>query len=589
MAIPQAPKLRLAPLWPAFAALVLVAAITLLLLPGTLADESARDLAQTLRLIRPELPVPRPVTAAPDADLQRQLSRLAVNTEFRVTLIALDGRVLADNERTLEQVAGMENHGHRPEVLAALAEGTGRAVRSSATLGVELAYAAEIQSGPDGTSWVVRLARPVRALAHWRVHIEEVLVLSALLAAGIALLVSLWLSRTLFRPLENLITAASRIAEGEYDTEIEISEEGELATLGRALRRIARGAKGQIAAVGAERDHLAATVSSMSEGVLVTDRSGVGRLVNPAFRSLFGLGADARAGEVLDLVREPRLGDLIQRVLLGGTADSEVLERVEPEPRSLALLAAPLTGDRGAVIVARDITEAEHLHRMRKDFVANVSHELKTPLAAIRGYAETLVDGAAEEPVTALRFSRRILDQCRRLGELLDDLLTLSRLEGREPLQVRETVDLRRIAQEALELVTVRAAARSVEVSLETGPPVLLQGDPEGLLRLLSNLLDNAIKYNVEGGRVQVRVGVRDATAVVEVSDTGIGIPTAHLSRIFERFYRVDKGRAREEGGTGLGLAIVKHVAQAHQGRVEVESALGRGATFRVLLPRDPD
>jgi two-component system phosphate regulon sensor histidine kinase PhoR len=237
---------------------------------------------------------------------------------------------------------------------------------------------------------------------------------------------------------------------------------------------------------------------------------------------------------------------------------------------------------------------------MRRDFVANVSHELRTPLSAIQGYAETLSDGAIDERATALRFSQRIVDQCRRLAALLSDLLTLSRLEGKEPLEALEPVDLRSIAREALELVAGQAAAKQVAVELSPGPSPVVPGDPEGLFRLLSNLLENAVKYNQPGGRVEVRLSGADdpATqaapaapaghAVIEVRDTGIGIPAASLPRIFERFYRVDKGRAREEGGTGLGLAIVKHVAQAHQGRVEVESEVGRGSIFRVLLPVRP-
>jgi two-component system phosphate regulon sensor histidine kinase PhoR len=216
---------------------------------------------------------------------------------------------------------------------------------------------------------------------------------------------------------------------------------------------------------------------------------------------------------------------------------------------------------------------------MRRDFVANVSHELKTPLAAIRGYAETLRDGALREEETARRFTDRLLWQCRRLQVLLDDLLTLSRLESVGPALEREPVDLAALAQRALEVLA--AAAREK-------PLPRLPGDANGIERLLLNLLDNAIKYNRPGGEVLLRLARRGGYAVVEVGDTGIGIPPESLGRIFERFYRVDKGRAREEGGSGLGLAIVKHLAQSHGGRVEVESRVGRGTTFRVYLPLGP-
>jgi two-component system phosphate regulon sensor histidine kinase PhoR len=236
------------------------------------------------------------------------------------------------------------------------------------------------------------------------------------------------------------------------------------------------------------------------------------------------------------------------------------------------------------VVVARDTTELTRVADMRRDFVANVSHELKTPLAAIRGYAETLRDGALDEPPTARRFTDRILSQCRRLQELLADLLILSRHEGDAALE-REPVSLDAIARHAVELLTPAAREKRVEIELREEPVPPVHGDAGNLERLLLNLLDNAIKYNRPDGKITVRVGRCGTEAVLEVIDSGIGIPPESISRIFERFYRVDKGRAREEGGTGLGLAIVKHIAQAHGGQVDVESRIGRGSTFRVRLP----
>ncbi|KAB2967258.1 MAG: HAMP domain-containing protein, partial [Thermoanaerobaculia bacterium] len=527
-----------------------------------------------------------PGPARPDAEIERRVVALAEETAYRITVIAIDGTVVADSERSPAQLAEMDNHLSRPEVAAALARGEGRAVRRSDTTGVETAYAARLVHGTDGRAAILRLGLPISSLASLRRSLTGALAISAALAAALIAALSWWLTRSLFRPLSELISTAHRMGEGDYRVRPAPPETGELATLGRALARIAAHAEAQIAALAAERDHLSATVASMSEGVLVVDRHGRGRLVNPAFRELFGLPAATDAAEVLGLARVARLDDLIATTLDSDRPAAAELERLEPAARTLALFASPLAPDEGVVVVARDVTEAERLSRMRKDFVANVSHELKTPLAAIRGYAETLVDGAAQESGTALRFSARILEQCRRLGDLLEDLLTLSRLEGTEPFRERSSVDLRELALAAAELVAAPAAARSIAVGVEPGGSPAVLGDADGLLRLLSNLLDNAIKYNRPGGTVSVRLLEADEHAVVEVADTGIGIPAAHLGRIFERFYRVDPGRAREEGGTGLGLAIVKHVAQAHQGRVEVESEPGRGSTFRVLLPR---
>src|SRR6202035_3240484 len=345
-----------------------------------------------------------------------------------------------------------------------------------------------------------------------------------------------------------------------------------------------------------------------SEGVLVVGGDGRALLANPAFRRLFDLERDRQvAGRpLLEIVRQPELARLVDDTLRLGRAGSVEIEVQAPERRSLHLASAALDavgeGDApgamrerrapagSAVVVARDTTEFTRLIEMRRDFVANVSHELKTPLSAIRGYAETLRDGALAEPATAGRFTERILFQCRRLQALLDDLLTLSRLESLEHSPEREPVDLNDLVQRAVELLARPAAEKGVEVELAAGerPVPPLPGDPEGLERLVVNLLDNAVKYNHPGGKVFLRLAERDGAAVLEVEDTGIGIPQEALPRIFERFYRVDKGRAREEGGTGLGLAIVKHLAQSHGGHVEVESRMGRGTTSRVFLPLGP-
>ena len=585
MPIPYSPKLRLAPLWPALAALVIGSIFAVALVPGVISKQAAQELQQTLRLIEPALPRSAAAIAAPEPALQSALAKLAAHTDFRLTLVSTEGVVLADSERGFEQLAAMENHRDREEIAGALAHGEGFAVRDSATTGTRTAYAARVVRAGDGSPVVARLALPIRSLDTYRRHLVRALGLAALAAALVAVGVSLWLSRSLFSPLSRLISAAGRIGDGDYRAPVEVPDEVELGALGHALQRIAREAERQLGAVESERDHLRATVEGMSEGVLVVDARGAPQLANAAFRSLFDLPADTAAGELLDLAREPRLADLIVESLASAEPRTAELERGDPLARTLELFASPLAKGGGAVLVARDVTEAERLHRMRREFVANVSHELKTPLAAIQGYAETLVDGALDERPTALRFSERILEQCRRLGELLDDLLTLSRLEGAASIRGPERLDLRELAVEATELVLQRAAAKPVSLELVPGVSPAVTGDWEGLLRLLTNLLDNAIKYNHPGGSVRVALGSTDGSAVIEVTDSGIGIPAAHLPRIFERFYRVDKGRAREEGGTGLGLAIVKHVAQAHKGRVEVESTLGAGSTFRVFLP----
>jgi two-component system phosphate regulon sensor histidine kinase PhoR len=584
MAYSFAPRLRLAPLWPALAALALAAFLATLLLPKALARSAGTQLSQDSRLLVAAVPAPSSL-AVPDLALEQRLRQLVAGTGFRITVVALDGTVLADSDRSDSDLARMDNHRNRPEIAQALARGEGSAVRHSDTTGLDTLYSARLVHDGSGRSWILRLGRPLSSISELNRELSRILLLAALAALALVALVSWWLTRALFRPLGQLISAANAMGHGDYSVAFDIPEQRELARLGRSLQRIAAHAEAQIRAVEAERDHLRATVAGMSEGVLVTDARGRVRLLNPAFSALFGVPANAPPGDVLDLAREPRLLDLVRQVLAGGSERSLHIERLEPTRRTLALAASTLGSEEGAVVVARDITESEQLNRMRRDFVANVSHELRTPLSAIQGYAETLCDGALDERETALRFSQRIVEQCRRLSALLSDLLTLSRLEGREPLETLEPVDLRAVAGDAIELVAALAAAKQVSVELLPGASPIVPGDPEGLLRLMSNLLENAVKYNQPQGRVTIGLELLESQASIEVADTGIGIPGPALPRIFERFYRVDKGRAREEGGTGLGLAIVKHVAQAHDGRVEVESEPGKGSTFRVVLP----
>jgi two-component system phosphate regulon sensor histidine kinase PhoR len=577
-------KLRLAPLWPALAA-VLTATVTLWsLLPGLLERSASVQLLDTLRLLSPIVIQER---RQEGLDLQAWTRSVATDSGLRMTLVRSDGVVIADSARTPEEMRGMENHAGRPEIRAALATGEGVAVRRSATTGQTYVYAARTLTDVGGHLVILRLAQPLAQIEALRGSIATAMAL-ALLAAGAAiLLTSLWIDRRLFRPYYSLIEGAGELASGRI-RRVPLPDEEELAALAMALNHLAATAEAQFAAVRDERDHLMTILASMSEGVLVVEGDGRARLVNPAFRRLFDLGesgGEVAGRTVLELLRQPELARIVDETLRRGEAQSGGIELQAPERRTLLLASAALAGgERGAVVVARDTTEMTRLADMRRDFVANVSHELKTPLAAIRGYAETLHDGALDEPPTARRFTERILQQCRRLQALLDDLLTLSRLESVAPAEC-EPVDLSAVVQRAVDLLGAMAREKQVTLEVEEESAPIVAGDADSIERMVLNLVDNGIKYNRPEGEVLLRLSQADQHAVLEVSDTGIGIPQESLPRLFERFYRVDKGRARDDGGTGLGLAIVKHVVQAHGGQVDVESRVGKGTTFRVRLP----
>ena len=580
------PKLRLAPLWPALAAVAVASAFLWFLLPGLFERAASVQLFDTLRILTP---IVQRQAANPQEDPRLWIRKLAADSGLRLTLIRIDGVVVADSSVEPAQVGTMENHRNRPEVREALTRGSGMSVRKSATTGHTYVYAAQILAGPRGETLVLRLAEPLEQLQTLRGQLAAAMALAAL-AAGLAILItSLWLDRRLFEPLSRLIADARDIAAGRA-ARVAVPEEDELAALALALNRLAATAEEQFEAVREERDHLRQILASMSEGVLVVGPDGRALMLNPAFHRLFDLTGDFSGRPVLEIVRHPGFSRLVEDTLRLGQPQTAQIELSTLERRTLMLASSPLSGGAGgglgAVVVTRDTTELTRVADMRRDFVANVSHELKTPLAAIRGFAETLRDGALDEPPTARRFTDRILSQCHRLQELLNDLLTLSRLEGVAPALERESVDLGALVRRAAELISAAAREKRVEIAVEADgavPPML--GDPDGLERLVLNLLDNAVKYNRPDGQVTLRLSRSDGEAVLEVSDTGIGIPPESIPRLFERFYRVDKGRAREEGGTGLGLAIVKHVAQAHGGQVEVESRLGRGSIFRVKLP----
>jgi two-component system phosphate regulon sensor histidine kinase PhoR len=592
-----ATKLRLALFWPALLALAVVGLLLLWLLPRRFERIAASELLETTALLAPLAaeqvahhagPPAAPGASAgpPDLAVQRWVRGLAASTQLRVTLIRSDGVVVADSTRTDAELPRMDNHAGRPEVSQALATGSGTSVRRSATTGIAYAYAARSIAVRGNGLLVVRLAAPIRTLAVLEGELAQAALLAVLAALVATALLSWWVGRRLFRPLDGLVAGADRFVAGELAHRVPLPEETELAAVASALNRLAEHAESQVSAAQGERDQLRAILAAMAEGVLVTDAQGRALLANPAFARLFAT-RELVAGKLpIEVAREPALQQLVTTTLASGAAGAADVVVERGERRHVALLSAPLGDGRGVVIVARDVTPIVRLTEMRRDFVANVSHELKTPLAAIRGMAETLRDGALADADTASRFMGRILDQCARLQALLEDLLTLSRLEsespggGTEP----EPVDVGALAHTAREILAPAAAERDVTIEVIAGEATVA-GDQDALERLLLNLLDNAVKYNRPGGTVRLAVERRDGQVMIEVRDGGIGIPHEHLPRIFERFYRVDRARSRGEGGTGLGLAIVKHVAQLHRGRVEVESEPGVGSTFRVWLP----
>ena len=519
--------------------------------------------------------------------------RVARSAVARVTLIALDGRVLADSERTLESLASMENHAERPEVRAALAGGMGRDVRRSATLGTPLIYVAVPVSEAGRIVAVLRLAAPVEAATPAYESLRAVMLTGGAIALLVALGIGLFVAGRVTRPVVEMQDVARQMSEGNFDVRASVRSPDEIGTLGRSLNVMAGRLREKIGDLEEEQAKATAVLDAMVEGVIATDGHDHIILINERARALFGLGkARAERRPLLEVIRNVDLHDVLgeSRIAPVGTVVSREIKLAEPLERVLQVHAVPLrfTGEaRGVVMVLHDITELRRLEQVRTEFVANVSHELRTPLTAIHGFLETLLDGALEEPENARKFLQIVFRHTERLGRLTDDLTDLSNIElGRISLRLEPTV-VSDVADSVLAIIAPRAVAGqvSVEAKLPAGLPEVVV-DRDRLAQILINLVDNAVKYTPKGGHVRVEGRVAERGMVeVTVRDTGVGIPKADLPRLTERFYRVDKARSRDLGGTGLGLAIVKHLVLAHGGELDIDSELWKGTTVRFTLP----
>ncbi|MCL2878552.1 MAG: ATP-binding protein, partial [Acidobacteria bacterium] len=507
----------------------------------------------------------------------------------RATIISAAGEVLADSDG---DPAEMENHGDRPEVSEAFLRGSGRAVRSSETVHSELVYMARRFDGGNGRMLTLRLSLPLHRLdesVHAFRQRQWGVSLCLLALTGCA---SLFFFRALSNRIRRLREFSDRVAGGDFRPMPVESNADELSALSDTLNRTAARLDGTIRALTDEREQSAAILSSMDEGVVVVDSGRNIIFCNRAFRRAVGeADADYRGRHLIELARYLDIEPLFQNALRGGEIVRGEVKTGFALQGSYAVTTAPIhSGDSisGAVMVLHDISEIRRLERARRDFAANVSHEFRTPLAVIQGFAETLLDGALEDVENGRRFSKIIYEQSLRLNRLTDDLLKLAQIEAGRFMAELRPVAFGPILESCIESARILIHSDQKELTLELEYPPslpLLYADTRSIEEILQNLLGNAIRYTPEGGRVYVKAATVGGEMVFSISDTGIGISSTDQLRIFERFYRTDAARSRESGGTGLGLSIVKHLVEFHGGRVAVESKIGRGATFRVFLP----
>ena len=490
----------------------------------------------------------------------------------RVTLIDPDGHVRGDTEFDRASLAQLQNHRDRPEVRAALdsAPGVGMNERLSASTNERQMYVA-IRGGPAGLA-VVRVSTTL-AIVDAQVHAVQ----RAVAMAGLVMLLAAWLlawmlARALAWPLLRIAEAARDIAAGRQ-AEFPDVRVPELAHHVDALRAMHHELERRFEDLRREREESRTLLEALSDGVLAADRRGIIIETNAAARRLLGYGETEPLPPLGELFHDRAHRALMREVLTGAAVEGRELALGD---RTVVFSARPLA-DGGTLLVLSDVSDLRRLETIRRDFVANVSHELKTPLTAIAGYAETLAAESRNPQATG--FAQTIVENAGRMQRLVDDLLDLSRIESGawEPEPRRVEVDA--AAREAWRPFADRAASRGIGFESTTNS-ASINGDPEALRQIFTNLFDNALRHTPQGGKIRVAAQRAGNRVVVRVSDTGSGIGADHLPRIFERFYRVDPGRSRQEGGTGLGLAIVKHLVEAHGGRVEAESELGRGTTI---------
>jgi two-component system phosphate regulon sensor histidine kinase PhoR len=546
------------------------------------------QLASIARIALAIPPAPSALLVSPSEDslaLREWVAKMAASG-VRVTVIASDGKVLGDSQSNIQT---MENHADRPEIQDAFLKGSGQSSRHSVSVDKNLLYYAVRYSVPGGPPVVFRFALPQQAVDQELWEFRRRLSLASLVMLFVTGIASLLISQSFSGRVERLERFSLRVAEGDFRP-IDADRTGDgLEALAVSLNATAGRLDRTIRTLTEERNLSSAILGSMVEGVAVVNSSERLLFANTGFAEILGLDVPPQSGSALvEVVRQTELLEAVRAVVKGEPrVETEIVTGTLRQHFFAVTVASVRAADAaGAVIVLHDITELRKLERVRRDFVANVSHEFKTPLTAIQGFAETLLAGAIDDPQNRLRFLEIILEHSRRLARLTDDLLKLSKMDADKlELEIRR-LSVTQFVESCIETTQRTAAERDLRVSVNLQQPLPdIAADRRRLAEVLQNLLDNAMQYTPAGGQIMVGASANGTEITFTVSDTGIGIPQADQSRIFERFYRVDVARSREVGGTGLGLSISKHLVEAHGGRIWVESEVGQGSQFHFTVP----
>jgi len=509
-------------------------------------------------------------------------------TGSRVTVVSASGRVLGDSQQSYPEILKMENHLNRPEIIEASGHEAASVTRYSHTLKKEMLYLAVPVCGEKRVAGFVRLAIPMASVKRVMSSLRRIIIFSFVISALFALATGwlvIWMAAA---PFGEIILGSKRFASGNFTCRIPLRSSGELRELAETLNSMAAEISRRMREAELRRLELEAAFRDMSEAIVVTDGAGVITRMNPRAELLMkARGMNVSGMRLTDISVVPGLTEAALKALSGGSQVSREIESVAG--LVLNISASPIKENGvvgGCVLVARDITEPRRLENMRREFVANVSHELKTPLTAIRGCAETLLNGAFEDTENGPAFARTIHDQAVRLDNLVNDILKISYAESGRAVLERSIFQLKDLAADSVRAVKTLFEKKRIDFTEEVPEGLVVNADRDKISQIMINLLHNAAKFNREKGFVKISATDLGREVKVTVEDSGSGIPETHLSRIFERFYRVDKARSRELGGTGLGLSIVKHLVELHGGRAGVESAEAQGSKFWFVLPK---
>lgn len=518
------------------------------------------------------------------SDLKDFALKKAKKYNVRITILNDEGVILADS--AVKEIGRMENHSKRPEIKQALQEGKGSATRYSETTGEEYEYNA-LSYESMGEIYVLRLAVPLSGMTKLKVTIISFVIQSLFWGTILAVILAIFFSRKITAPLNQLTDMAKDISEGNYDQEIRITEENQIGQLAIAFNKMAKSLRIQRDQLTSRNIELETILSSMNSAVVAVNSQYEILFCNDSFKTMFQETKNITNSSLFEIVRNSSLTELIDRVKENGSCLVSEFEINKQETKFLRATGALLQGENrrssGVLLVIDDVSNLKKLETMRKDFMSNVTHELKTPLTSIRGFVDTLKNGAIHDEKVAMRFLNIIDVEAEKLCSLIQDVLVLSEIESQQEIQ-KSQCDVKAILLDVIEFVSSKCK-KEVEIVQEISDNVgIFMGNEFQLREIFTNLIDNAIKYTEEGS-IHIMCCQHNKELVFEVKDTGIGIGKQHLDRLFERFYRVDKGRSRKQGGTGLGLSIVKHIVERYNGTIQVESNLGEGTTFTVKLP----